>query len=299
VAEGGAVDAGARWPGGARGALCLTFDNLGEAAAIELGAITSDDPSIGRHPTATRVLPALLEALGERGLTATFFVEGLNAELYPEALRQIAARGHEVSYHAWRHEQWDGLSAEEQADNLRRGIEAFRRLGAGADDGAGIDVAGLRPPGGRLGAGGLDVLREAGLRYASPAGEGAGVEDGIALLPFQWRHVDASCLLPPLAPIREQMTGSPDPLDPGTFLTFVEAEIARLAGDGGFVALVLHLSLVDWLGEERLGALLDLLGESSDSGRLWLARCDVVAEHVLAHAGEFRNTAVLDPVSWG
>jgi peptidoglycan/xylan/chitin deacetylase (PgdA/CDA1 family) len=280
----------AEWPGGARGALCLSFDNLGEAAEIELGALAPEDPGVGKHPTATRVLPGLLDTLAEHEVAATFFVEGLNAELYPDILRAIAVGGHEVAYHAWRHEQWGGLSAGEQAENLARGIAAFEALG--------LTPAGMRPPGGQLGPGGLGVLREAGLRYCSPTGNGASAKDGVALLPFQWRHVDATCLLPPLAPVREQMTGSPDPLDPGAFIAYLEAEIARLADDGGFAALVLHLSLVDWLGEERLGVLLDLLGESSGRGKLWLARCDEVAEHVLAHAGQFRDTTVLDPVSW-
>lgn len=287
----------ATWPGGARGALCLSFDNLGEAAELELGAFPPDAP-LGEHFTAIRVLPDLLAALGERELAATFFVEGLNAEIYPDALRAIADGGHEVAYHAWRHEQWGELSAEEQADNLGRGIEAFRGLGGGTDGGRGIDVSGLRPPGGQLGAGGLGVLREAGLRYCSPAGEGAGCEDGIALLPFQWRHVDASCVLPPLAPAREQMTGSPDPVEPAAFLAYLDGEIERLGHEGDFIAIVLHLSLLGWLGEDRLAALLDRLAEASRSSDLWLARCDEVAEHLLAHAGEFQGGTTLDPTGW-
>ena len=70
-------------------------------------------------------------------------------------------------------------------------------------------------PEGSSGAGGTEVLREAGLRYCSPAGSGAGAEAGVALLPFQWRHLDASCVLPPLAAAREQMSGSNDPVEPG------------------------------------------------------------------------------------
>lgn len=276
----------AEWPGGARGALCLSFDNLGEAAEIELGALAPDDPSVGEHPTATRVLPSLLGALSERDLAATFFVEGLNAELYPEALQAIAANGHEVAYHAWRHEQWGDLTATAQAENLARGIAAFGDLG--------LAVSGLRPPGGQLGPGGLDVLRKASLRYCSPAGEGAGVADGVALLPFQWRHVDASCLLPPLGPVRKQMTGSPDPIGPDAFLASLEVEIERLEDEGGFVPIVLHLSLIDWLGEDKLAA---LLGRISAADVL-VARCDEIADHVLAHAHSFANGATLDSVSW-
>jgi len=279
----------AEWPGGARGALCLSFDNLGEAAELELGALPAEAP-LGEHFTATRVLPSLLAALGERELAATFFVEGLNAEVYAEALAAIDAGGHEVAYHAWRHEQWGDLSTAEQAANLARGIAAFESIG--------LRLAGLRPPGGQLGAGGLEVLREAGLRYCSPAGEGAGVEDGIAVLPFQWQHVDAASILPPLAPARERIAGSPDPLDPAAFAAHLEMEIERLEDDGGFVAIVLHLSLLDWLGEERLGALLDRLAVTSRNGNLWVAHCAGVAEHVLLNPGEFRSGAALDSTSW-
>jgi peptidoglycan/xylan/chitin deacetylase (PgdA/CDA1 family) len=279
---------GPSWPNGARGALSLSFDNLGEAAEIELGAVAADAPW-EPHRTVSEVLPSLLDRLDEHGLAATFFVEGLNAELYPDALREIAGRGHEVAYHAWRHEQWGNLSEAEQNANLARGIAAF--------EGLGLDLAGLRPPGGGLGAGGISVLRDAGLRYCSPAGKGIGVDRGIALLPFQWRHVDATCLLPPLAPVREQMTGSPDTLDPGAFLAFLEGELTPLAATGGYMTVVLHPFMLDWLGAERLGQLLDLATSASESGDVWTATCADVATHVLANPG-FLQGALLDTTSW-
>lgn len=260
----------AEWPGGARGALCLSFDNLGEAAELELGG--RPDSPIGEHFTAKRVLPVLLDTLAERGITATFFVEGLNAELYPEALREIARRGHEVAYHAWRHEQWGDLSAEEQAANLARGIEAFRDLGLG--------VVGMRPPGGQLGARGIAVLREAGLRYCSPGGDAVRIEDGVALLPFRWRHVDASCVLPPLSTAREEMTGSPAPVAPDVFLAYLEREIQHLATEGGFATIILHPFMLDWFGEGNLEALLNRIS----LGDTWVAPCDEVAAHALSRS---------------
>jgi peptidoglycan/xylan/chitin deacetylase (PgdA/CDA1 family) len=284
------VDGAAPWPGGARGALCLSFDNLGEAAEIELGAV-APDAEPGGHPSVTEALPAILTALATRGLAATFFVEGLNAEAYPEALRTIAGSGHEVAFHAWRHEEWAGLSPTEQAQNLARGSAAFAELG--------LKIAGIRPPGGQLGGeGGLAVLRSAGLRYCSPAGAGAGAEVGLALLPFDWRHVDASSVLPPLASVREKISGSPDPLDPGAFLAFLESEIDRLSHEGRFAALVLHPFMLAWLGAERLEALLDRADAAARDGGLWVGRCDEAAEHVLAHTAEFRGGATLDATTW-
>jgi peptidoglycan/xylan/chitin deacetylase (PgdA/CDA1 family) len=261
----------AEWPGGARDALCLSFDNLGADEAT----------------SATQALPALLEGLGERDLRATFFAEGINAELDPDALRAIDAAGHEVAYHAWRHETWGELSTAEQAENLVRGVEAFAELG--------LEIAGLRPPGGQLAPDGLEVLREAGLTYASPAGAGAGVEGRVALLPFQWRHVDASCLLPPLGAVRERMTGSPDPIEPGAFLAYLETEIERLEAEGGFLSIVLHLPLLEWLGENNLATLLNQLS----STQAWVARCDQAAEHILSHPEAFAMGGVtLDSTSW-
>jgi peptidoglycan/xylan/chitin deacetylase (PgdA/CDA1 family) len=269
------------------GGVCLTFDNLGEAAELEAGA-TPAEP--GRHFTATRVLPEILAMLGERELPATFFVEGLNTELYPELLQETASRGHEVAYHAWRHEQWGELTAAEQADNLARGRAGFESLG--------LEIAGMRPPGGSLGAGGLGVLREAGLRYCSPAGAGTGEEDGIALLPFQWRHVDAACTLPPLTAAREQISGSTDPVDPPAFVASLSNELDELSRRGGCIALVLHPVMLDWLGRENLAALLDRVATSRERDGVWVAPCAAVAERVLASPERFRGGTVLDAASW-
>jgi peptidoglycan/xylan/chitin deacetylase (PgdA/CDA1 family) len=277
------------WPGGACAALSLSFDNLGEAAELEMGALAADAP-LGRHETALEVLPRLLERLAEQRIGATFFVEGLNAELYPDLLREIDARGHEVAYHAWRHEQWGDLTPAEQAANLEHGIAAFERLG--------LEIAGLRPPGGGLGEGGTRVLREAGLRYCSPAGAGAGIENGVALLPFEWRHLDASCVLPPLAAAREQISGSGDPVEPADFVAWLEAEIDGLAQSGGFIAIVLHPFMLGWLGDERLAALLGRIATAAAQDGIWVAPCTEVADHVGAHVERFGNGAVLDSTSW-
>jgi peptidoglycan/xylan/chitin deacetylase (PgdA/CDA1 family) len=283
------MSATALWPGGAHGALNLTFDNLGEAAELEMGALPAGAP-LGLHATALEVVPRLLGQLDERGIAATFFVEGLNADIYPDLLGEIDARGHEVAYHAWRHEQWAGLTAAEQAANLSQGISAFDRLGLG--------IAGLRPPGGQLGDGGTRVLREAGLSYCSPAGAGAGLADGVALLPFEWRHVDASCVLPPLAPAREQIAGSGDPIEPAAFVAWLIAAIDRLAGAGGYMAIVLHPFMFGWLGEESLVALLDRVAAAAAGDEVWVAPCAEVAEWVSAHSERFEDGAALDSISW-
>jgi Polysaccharide deacetylase len=270
-------------------ALSLSFDNLGEAAEARLGA-TALPEGRGEHFTALEPLPRILAALAERSLEATFFVEGVNAALYPDALREIAAAGHEVGYHAWCHEDWGGLTAAEQADNLARGLAAFERLG--------LATTGMRPPGGLLGGRGAGTIADAGLRYCSPAGSGTSREGDVALVPFEWRHVDAACVLPPLAPVRERIAGSPAPLEPARFVEWIGAEIDRLPGSGGHLNVVLHPFMVErWLGDELLGELLDSVAAAGSDG-VSVAPCGKVAERVLAAPRPFAGVTTLDRASW-
>jgi peptidoglycan/xylan/chitin deacetylase (PgdA/CDA1 family) len=280
----------AEWPLGNRAALSLSFDNLGEAAEVQLGAAPMPSGPFGEHFTVTEVLPRILTGLRSRSLEATFFVEGVNADLYPDALATIS-QGHEIGYHAWCHEEWAALSASEQADNLTRGLAAFAKLS--------LSTTGMRPPGGLLGAGGLGTIREAGLDYCSPAGEGLGEEGGVAMVPFQWQHVDASCVLPPFGTVRKRMAGSPDPLEPVAFVEHIEGEVDRLAHDGGHLTIVLHPFMVDrWLGDDAFGALLDRVERAAKHEDVWVVPCAKVAEHVLANRERFAGVTSFDSASW-
>ena len=177
----------------------LTFDNLGEAADLERGRWPADAP-LGRHASVTRTLPRILELLAETGTRATFFVEGLNAEVYPDALREIDAAGHEVAYHGWQHERWAGLDPAAERESLERGVHALDRLG--------LRPVGFRPPGGALTAATPALLRELGFTYVSPEAETAEPLDGLALLPFRWPLVDALYYLPHFADLRERYLGT-------------------------------------------------------------------------------------------
>ncbi len=185
--------------------MSVTFDNLGEAAQLELGMWPDDVPQ-GRHFTVVEVLPRLLDLLAARGVKATFFIEGLNAEMYPDALRTIVGAGHEVAVHAWRHEEWAALDAESELALLARATDAMRAIG--------IECSGFRPPGGGLTEQTLRLLAEHGYSYVSPAGERAGLLEGFAVLPFRWPLVDAYAYLPSFAGLRERYGGGPDPLTP-------------------------------------------------------------------------------------
>jgi peptidoglycan/xylan/chitin deacetylase (PgdA/CDA1 family) len=179
--------------------IAVTFDNLGEVADLERGRWPADAP-LGRHASVTRTLPRILALLAEAGMRATFFVEGLNAELYPDALRAIDAGGHEVAYHGWRHEQWADLDPAAERESLERGVLALDELG--------LRPVGFRPPGGSLTAGTPALLRELGFTYVSPEADAAEPLDDLAVRPFRWPLVDALYYLPHFADLRERYLGT-------------------------------------------------------------------------------------------
>jgi peptidoglycan/xylan/chitin deacetylase (PgdA/CDA1 family) len=247
----------------------LTFDNLGEAAEEERGTWTG---APGAHPSVHVALPALLDLLGELALQATFFVEGVNAERYPDAVRAIAARGHEVGLHAWRHDRWGGLDGARQAELLARGVAAFGALGVG--------VEGFRPPGGELPAGGLERLAAAGLRWCSPAG-GRVTSDpsGIAVLGFRWPLVDATYLYAPLAEQRRALGLGDATLGAGDAVQRLEAGLA----DDDPAVLVLHPFLaVDPAVREAHAGLLRRLAAARDAGALRIVAGRVLAAELRA-----------------
>jgi peptidoglycan/xylan/chitin deacetylase (PgdA/CDA1 family) len=215
-------------------AYSITFDNLGEVLELQRGQLPEDAP-LGRHFSVTRALPRILDLLEEVGVRATFFVEGLNTELYPETLRRIAAAGHELAYHGWCHEEWARLERDEEARLLERGVRALEELG--------LRPAGFRPPGGRLTASSLELLRELGFAYCSPEGGDARVEQGVAILPFAWSMVDAYHYLPRFAALR----GASDPLSPAAFGELLDAAV------GSQRCVVFHPFLAD--DDERFAVL--------------------------------------------
>jgi peptidoglycan/xylan/chitin deacetylase (PgdA/CDA1 family) len=275
------------WPGGARAAISITVDNLGEAAELELGLGAPDTP-LGGHYSVTTALPVMLTELADAALSATFFVEGVNAESYPAALRAIAAAGHELAYHAWCHEDWAKLAGDDETANLDRGWAAMRALE--------IDMVGLRPPGGRLTSQTLDLLSARGIRYCSPAGSASGL-DRVAVLPFAWPEVDAFHVLPAFAALRERITGSADPAGPAGVRAALLGGIDRALLDGGHVVLVLHTWLIE-LERDAVGDVLARVHRGVELGDLWAAPCRDVAAWIAEHAASFDGPPILDHTSW-
>ena len=261
-------------PAGLPSALVLTIDNLGEARALERGAQPAEAP-LGEDPSVTVALPWLLDRLEPEGLSATFFVEAINCELYPDAVREIATRGHELGLHGWRHEEWASLSGEEERGVLTRSVQAFSDLG--------LETSGFRPPGGELNSRSPALLRDAGLRWCSPAGGSPGVRRGLAYVPFTWSFVDAYHLMDSFAGLRTSR-GDPEPaLDPTVLADRFEEELQDLAATGGLRTLVLHPFLM--LDERWAGGVLRLfefMAELARERRTWVVGGGAFADWLMS-----------------
>jgi peptidoglycan/xylan/chitin deacetylase (PgdA/CDA1 family) len=245
-------------PHGSPRAVVLSFDNLGEASDLERGTIGAQPP-LGRDPSVTVVLPKLLDELDALELVATFFIEALNCELYPHALREIAARGHELGVHGWRHETWAQLPRERERELLQRAGDAFRGLGLAAHA--------FRPPGGEPTARTDALLRELGYRWWSPVGETVTYDDGLSLIPFDWDLVDAYHLMERFAEVRARR-GAQRATQDATAVA--QLMLSSLAGARGLQTVILHpflmLDEAWWEGARRVLATIAELGRT---GQAW------------------------------
>ncbi|GAA5122614.1 polysaccharide deacetylase family protein [Haloechinothrix salitolerans] len=89
------------WPDANRVAVNLTVD----FDAMLLRKLLDEPPmQLGKGEFGGRVgVWRLLELFRRHNVSATFFVPGRICELYPDAVRQAAADGHEVADHMWEH----------------------------------------------------------------------------------------------------------------------------------------------------------------------------------------------------
>ena len=109
-------------------------------------AITFDD---GPHPEGT---PAVLEILAAADIKATFFLVGEQVERRPALAAEIAAQGHLIGLHGYRHRPQPVMPTKTVHHDLERGAEVV-------EGASGVELAWHRPPYGLYSAAGLAAIR--------------------------------------------------------------------------------------------------------------------------------------------
>jgi polysaccharide deacetylase family protein (PEP-CTERM system associated) len=105
----------------------------------------------------------ILDMLDQHHTKATFFTLGWIAERYPQLVRDIASRGHEVASHGYGHER----ASDQTPEAFFTDIQLAKVI---LEDLAGTEVKGYRAPSFSIGTANLwafDCLLRAGYRYSS------------------------------------------------------------------------------------------------------------------------------------
>jgi peptidoglycan/xylan/chitin deacetylase (PgdA/CDA1 family) len=96
-----------------------------------------------------RTTPAVLKALADECVQATFFSIGKHATYYPKVLRQVAAAGHSIGTHTWSHADLGTLikrSEQEAKDEIEKGVSAVHWALQGAPHASFFRFPDLRNP---------------------------------------------------------------------------------------------------------------------------------------------------------
>ncbi|MBJ3813302.1 polysaccharide deacetylase family protein [Streptomyces flavofungini] len=104
--------------------------------------------------------PQVLSILRQHGVTATFFMVGKHADLYPDTVRAVAAEGHLIGNHTWSHRNFKKLSAAEIRGEIERASERIDRI-------LGVPPTLFRAPYGHFTPTCMDICRDLGLRPVS------------------------------------------------------------------------------------------------------------------------------------
>jgi polysaccharide deacetylase family protein (PEP-CTERM system associated) len=155
--------------------LSIDFEDWHQLVHRRLGRADWDrrGPALERQ---TQVVLALLDELDAR---ATFFVLGMTADRYPELIRELAARGHEIASHGHSHERVYEQNRDSFRADAERGLEAVEAA-------AGVRPVGYRAPAfsiTRDSAWAYDVLAELGFEYDSSQYDSPRVPNRIRPIP--------------------------------------------------------------------------------------------------------------------
>lgn len=105
----------------------------------------------------------ILNILGEKGVTATFFVLGFVAERHADLIKAIIKGGHEIATHGYAHQRVYTMTPDDFRKDLRKAVRIISNI-------TGLPVKGYRAPEWSIrddSLWALDILKEEGFEYDS------------------------------------------------------------------------------------------------------------------------------------
>ncbi|KAH7007654.1 carbohydrate esterase family 4 protein [Ilyonectria destructans] len=260
------------WPGGAKAAVSFTMDNLGEPLEIQLGLWPADGP-FGTHPSIKQCLPFVLEILDRYNVKATYFAEAWSLDTYSDNVKDMIHRGHEVAWHAYQHEIWDKLSPEDEEANFLKSVRAAQNFG--------IKYAGFRPPGGTFTETTSRLLKTYGFHYISPLQDKISTDEGITVLPFKWRDVDAYYYAPEFGALRQSYGEQEAVMEPQVLKNHLSKRISETIKAKGHLTILFHPFLQS--SHERLLVMEEVVKQLANDPEIWCAPCNEVVQWIQNH----------------
>ncbi|MHA2366263.1 MAG: polysaccharide deacetylase family protein [Candidatus Hodarchaeales archaeon] len=153
------------WKDGTKCAVCLTFDfdaDISWRNILRRNNIQRDNPvvlSLGQYgPKAA--LPRILRLLKKYDIQGAFYIPGEVAEKYPNSVKEINSKEHEIGHHSYSHKNPASCSLQEEKEELEKGFQILEEV-------TGTIPLGYRAPAADLSEYTLDLLAEYNLIYDS------------------------------------------------------------------------------------------------------------------------------------
>ncbi len=219
-------------------------------------------------------LEPLLDLLDKYSAISTFFIPGQTVDRYPDSVRAIYQRGHEIASHGYDHLALLGLNQEQERDELVRGIDSITHT-------VGQRPVTWRAPGWELTDHTIDMLLEADISISTNFQDQSrpyrhvrnGTPIPLVELPVHWHLADAPYFL-----YGGGLGGSIDTIS-NAYETWSE-EFLALYDDrpGSIFHLTLHVQLIGHPGRLRMVERLIKLIKSKSRSKFM--RCDELANQV-------------------
>lgn len=271
-----------QWPEGKRCAVAFSIDFDGESPYYWRNR-NENSSAIGeleqRAFGPREGIYRILDMLSRLDIRASFFIPGITAEKYPEAVEAIAKAGHEIGLHGYLHERVDLLNSIELEQCIVQGKQAIERI-------IGPREMGFRSPSWEMTEEMFDMLKKHRIKYDSSL---MGYDhpywiDGMPEIPVQWLLDDAIFF----RYLGGGMNGLP-PANPSTVMDTWEQEFEGIKRYQGLFLLTVHC----WISGRgsRIIALEKLLLKLKQDSEVWWATCEeIAAHHQRSHAKQFHES---------
>lgn len=254
------------WPPGTSGACVVSVDVDGDVPHLwrsREGGVRLAELEQRRFGPRVGLL-RLLELFDRSKIVGSFYIPGQYAERFPQHVRAIVERGHEIGLHGYLHEPPTAVSKSDFAEALDRSMRALSNAGA-------PQPTGFRSPSWDMTPDAFRVLADVGLRYdSSMMGSDTPYMMGELIeVPVTWTLDDA--------PFYRYVGGSDPgqlPLRPSDLAARWRDELVAAEKFGTLAMLTVH----DWLsGRPAAADALDQVLEHLAASSLWVATADDVA----------------------